>query len=422
MNAGFRRGACPTLSQPMATGDGLLVRLTPTGATVPCKMATALCAAAREHGNGIIEVTSRGNIQVRGLTEDSVPAFAASLGDIGAYFGEGTPVTCDPFAGLDADELFAAHAFAACLRDRIDGLFHRLSPKVSVVVDGGGALHLDAVSADVRLRAIAIDGARVHIAVGGDARTATPIGIVASEDTVDAVLGVLATIAGRGPAARARDIIATEGADVFRRAVINLVSDGRGPSLRGPVDPVGIHSLRDGTVAVGFALAFGHTDGDTLSRLVDAAVEAGASGLRTAPDRALLVIGVPRSAVARLQAAAERLGFIVHRDDPRRRVVACAGSPICASAEIPSRALAPKLAEIVAQVDGDTPVLHVSGCAKGCACSRATPLTVVGIDGRCGVVVHGSARDAPAVTFAVDALPGALAQIVGAIREEARVG
>jgi precorrin-3B synthase len=408
----------------MATGDGLLVRLTPTGATIPCKTATALCAAAREHGNGIIEVTSRGNIQVRGLTEDSVPAFAAALGDIGAYFGEGPPVTCDPLAGLDADELFATHAFAACLRDRIDGLFHRLSPKVSVVVDGGGALHLDAVSADVRLRAIAIDGARVHIAVGGDARTATPIGIVAPEDTVDAVLGVLATIAGRGPAVRARDIIATEGADVFRRAVVNLVSDGRGPSLRGPVDPVGIHSLRDGTVAVGFALAFGHTDADTLSRLADAAADAGASGLRTAPDRALLVIGVASDAVPRLQATAEHLGLIVHRDDPRRRVVACAGAPICTSAEIPSRVLAPMLADIAAHMEGAAPVLHVSGCAKGCACPRAVPLTVVGIDGRCGVIVNGSARDRPQMIVSQDELPDALTRLANSartVRAEAHV-
>ena len=48
MNAPFRRGACPGLSQPMPTGDGLLVRLTPTGATIRPEAFIALCAAARE--------------------------------------------------------------------------------------------------------------------------------------------------------------------------------------------------------------------------------------------------------------------------------------------------------------------------------------------------------------------------------------
>ena len=61
-----RRGACPGLSAPMPTGDGLLVRLLPIG-TIPLDAFAALCAAAQAHGNGVIEVTARGSIQVRGL-------------------------------------------------------------------------------------------------------------------------------------------------------------------------------------------------------------------------------------------------------------------------------------------------------------------------------------------------------------------
>src|SRR5262249_8495219 len=72
VNAHLRRGICPGLSRPMATGDGLLVRLTPTGTTMPCEAFVTLCTAARNCGNGVIEITSRGSIQIRGLTEDSV--------------------------------------------------------------------------------------------------------------------------------------------------------------------------------------------------------------------------------------------------------------------------------------------------------------------------------------------------------------
>jgi len=68
VNAPYRRGACPGLSAPMLTGDGLLVRLTSTGATIALEAFAGLCAAARQHGNGIVEITSRGNIQFRGLT------------------------------------------------------------------------------------------------------------------------------------------------------------------------------------------------------------------------------------------------------------------------------------------------------------------------------------------------------------------
>src|SRR5580704_1482783 len=98
-NAPRRRGACPGLSAPMQTGDGLLARLL-TGATIGLDAAAALCAAARQHGNGIIEVTARGSIQIRGLTAASAPAFADAVAALGIDGGDGVPILTDPLAGL----------------------------------------------------------------------------------------------------------------------------------------------------------------------------------------------------------------------------------------------------------------------------------------------------------------------------------
>jgi len=111
---------------------------------------------------------------------------------------------------------------------------------------------------------------------------------------------------------------------------------------------------------------------------------------------------------------AQRLGFIVRPEDPRRKVIACAGAPVCAAGEIATRALAPVLARM-ATVAG-APMVHVSGCAKGCACPRSMPLTVVGMEGRCGVVVNGSARDEPVVILGPEALPDALSRVADAVR------
>ena len=60
--------------------------------------------------------------------------------------------------------------------------------------------------------------------------------------------------------------------------------------------------------------------------------------MRTAPGRVLLAIGIRAADVAAFIAAAERLGFIISPDDPRRRVIACTGAPGCASAYMPARA------------------------------------------------------------------------------------
>src|SRR5262249_52390927 len=103
----LRRGACPGLSTPMQTGDGLLARLTPTG-TVALDAMAGLAAAARRCGNGIIEITSRGSIQVRGLTHESAPAFADAVAALGIPAQDGVPVIADPLAGLDPREVVDA--------------------------------------------------------------------------------------------------------------------------------------------------------------------------------------------------------------------------------------------------------------------------------------------------------------------------
>ena len=89
-----RRGACPALFTPMQTGDGLLARILPAEDIAPAAFA-ALCAAARRHGNGTIEVSGRGSLQVRGLTAASAPRFADEVATLGIA-ALGVPILSDP--------------------------------------------------------------------------------------------------------------------------------------------------------------------------------------------------------------------------------------------------------------------------------------------------------------------------------------
>ncbi len=171
----LRRGACPGLSAPMPTGDGLLVRLLPVG-TIPLDAFRRLCAAACEHGNGIVEITARGSIQIRGLSAASAPRFADAIAWLNIAADDGIPVLGSALAGLDADEILDASRLAAALRQALSktSLAARLAPKVSVAIDGGGVLGLGRLAADVRLSATSVrDGAVLRISVGGDDASAT---------------------------------------------------------------------------------------------------------------------------------------------------------------------------------------------------------------------------------------------------------
>ena len=187
MNVPLRRGGCPSLSQPMPTGDGLLARITPTGATISCAGFAALCAAAHSYGNGIIEVTSRGSIQIRGLGQISSQRFATDVEEIDLPLCEGLPVLSNPLAGLDPEEVLDTSPIAAELRRALAAAVFSadIAPKISIALDGGGALHLDAVAADVRMRAEA-GGTCLHVAVAGDAESGTPLGAIMTEHAVEA--------------------------------------------------------------------------------------------------------------------------------------------------------------------------------------------------------------------------------------------
>ena len=63
------RGWCPTVHAPMPSGDGLLARVKPFGGRLPAARLAALAEAAARYGNGTVELTSRGNLQVRGVQD-----------------------------------------------------------------------------------------------------------------------------------------------------------------------------------------------------------------------------------------------------------------------------------------------------------------------------------------------------------------
>ncbi|MGE3528670.1 MAG: precorrin-3B synthase, partial [Methyloceanibacter sp.] len=272
------RGACPSLPQPMETGDGLLARLV-VAAPIPLDDFLGLCAAARTHGNGTMEISARGNLQVRGLTPLSTPRFAATISALDIEISDGVPVLADPLPD-DPAALIDANGVAAELCAAIHEARLTLAPKVSVVVDCGGSIDLDAIAADIRLRAVTrSDGIGFALALAGDAASAVPLASIATEDAVAEVLALLGAIAALGPEARAADLPQVRaGRQSYSAAFL--------PAKR--AHPIGRHPLRDGAFALGLGLAFGHSQASALSDLARTAKENGADWARPAPDRALL--------------------------------------------------------------------------------------------------------------------------------------
>ena len=421
-----RRGACPGLSAPMPTGDGLLTRFMPIG-TIALATFKRVCAAAQTYGNGIVEVTARGSIQIRGLSAASACEFADEIATLEIAAQDGVPILCNPLSGIDAEEILDVTPLALALRRTLAqrSAAATLDAKVSVAIDGGAKLNLARMPADIRLTAQSLNAETfLRVALGGDDASALDLGLVAPEDGAEAAWRLLGLIAGRGHHTRARDIIAADGAHLFREALSASPVLRWAPAAADAVQArpnrkerchdaqvtqvIALHRLRDGSLARGIGLAFGHAEAGALERLADAAATMGACGLRAAPERTLLVIGLTEQRAADFVAVAEQLGFVTRADDPRRHVLACAGAPLCASAYLATRAMAPLIAAAAAPYLAGDLTVHISGCAKGCAYPTAAALTVVGATGHCALVANGSARDAPFAALPVDELPAAI--------------
>jgi len=405
------RRACPALSAPMETGDGLLVRILPSG-PIPLRAFAGLCAAALTQGNGTMEISARGSVQIRGLTPVTAPLFATAVSALRLDIGDGVPVLADPLPG-DPTALIDANALAAELRNAIASAGLALAPKLSVIVDGGGKLHLDALNADIRIRAGATaDGPLLHLAVAGDGATASPLGTVAPEEARAAVMRLLAVIAAHGAQARGADVLRHRGIAAFQEAIGTRIA--LAPSLppRLPAGMVGTHFLKDDLYALGVGLTFGHAEAETLRALTDIARVHGALWARPAPDRSLLLGPFKRTTIKTMRDEAQRLGFAVDPSDARRRIVACPGAPSCASGLIAARTIAAEIAKSV-ELPGHSVAVHVSGCAKGCAHPAATRITIVGTAGGCGIVRDGTARATPS-SYAV---PASLAEEIDRIIE-----
>ena len=125
---------------------------------------------------------------------------------------------------------------------------------------------------------------------------------------------------------------------------------------------------------------FGQVDAGSLEA---ALTETGARALRITPWRLFLLEGVPMPTES---------DFVTRPGDPLLSTDACPGMPRCSSATVETRELALSLAARFA--DG----LHVSGCSKGCARARPSPVTLVGREGRFDLIRDGCAWDPPVQT------------------------
>ncbi|CAN7567434.1 precorrin-3B synthase [Acidovorax sp. LjRoot194] len=401
------QGWCPGAWQPMASGDGLVVRVRPPLGWLTLHQALRLSRLAQVHGAGTLELSSRANVQLRGVPPERHAALLRSLAACGLLDADARSerlrnVVVDPLhrPGDGVQALALALHQALAQSPELDAL----PAKFGWSIDGGYSTWLHGVSADIRLLRAPGPGTTAWCVQPDGLRWA-----LAANNQQDAVAAGLALARwfaqrcvrqkalGQRPgrmAACAKELesalhhpadensTATSSTSLewltsLPAGVAWVPADGvvsaqaSEPPLEGDALPCLVPGV--GTLV---AAPLGRVPAQAWAEMVCAARRSGVTGLRITPWRMVLLesgsdaVGGGRQGCDAAAGLPSSPHWITHPDDPRLRVSACTGAPGCPQAHAPTQALALTCAPHVPPGAH----LHVSGCAKGCA--RQAPATV----------------------------------------------
>jgi precorrin-3B synthase len=350
----------------MQSGDGLVVRIRPRGGRIDANQAVGIADLAQRYGNGLVDLTSRANLQIRGVSEADYPALMQELAQLALLDPDPDTegrrnILVTPFWETGDEVISIADELERALISGPAGL----PVKFGFAVDCGKERVLGSDSADVRIERD--DAGRLIVRADGAELGQS----VTRGEAVKFALGLAEWFVSSGGAEDGRG-----------RMAAHIGAGAKLPeSLRGHARPAcDSFAPKPDLSPQGalFGVAFGQVTHATLNLLAKHA-----SALRMTPWRMILAEGLHE--MPRFE------GLITQAFDPRLRVIACSGAPRCLEAHADTRALAAALAP---HLDSGV-TLHVSGCAKGCAHPRSASLTLVGTSEGFDLIRDGSARDTP---------------------------
>jgi precorrin-3B synthase len=379
------KGWCPSARRPMRAKDGLLVRLKISCGILSAAAMRRIAQAGRNYGNGRFDLTSRANLQIRGVVEDRLPHLIEALEAIAMIDADEAAeavrnILVSPLAGLDgrnhAHE--AQKALEAMLAENIE--LHALPPKFGFLIDDGSALSLAGIPADIRFDSEGCEE-RFLIAIGGTSKDAIALGYCEAKNIARigvSIARAFLTLAAQmqEPPRRMRGLIGSCGADAIAAASGLRLRPERWSSKTEEPVPIGLFQLGD-KYWFGAGAPFGSIDADMLIAAASCAETLGTGEVRLTPWRALILADVrPQHAqVLRDRLAAH--GFIAGRGDPRLAVSACGGSRTCERGSTDTRSDALSLMFFARRLWESGVALQILGCRKGCGRQAGTPLTLV---------------------------------------------
>jgi len=343
--------ACPGALYVHHAADGALARIRLPGGMITATQLESLADAADRFGAGTLELTTRGNVQVRGITD------TAAVADAVAAAGLLPSPTHELVRNIVASPLSGRLGGRADVRPWVGELDHalqsdpvlaRLPGRFLFSIDVGGQVVDDGV-------ALLLAGRDTGVRLGAD-------------EAVAAMTIVAARFAeSRGTAWRIKEL--TDQAPLLAGYTPVCAPS---PIPAAPRPPVGWIEQDDARVALGAVVPLG-----VLSARQAQFVAAIDAPVVITPWRSLLVCDLAEGVADTSLRVLAPLGLVFDTTSPWLDVTACVGSPGCERSRADVRAEAARAAE-AGSVHG---AVHYVGCERACGRPAAAEVLVATGDG-----------------------------------------
>ena len=407
--------------------DSFMIRLRVPACEITAAQCHGLADLAADLGNGRVDITTRGNLQLREFKPRDIVKVLTRVQELGlSSRGAGADnirnVTASPDSGFAPDELLDVRPYAKALHHYI--LNHRdlygLPRKFNVAFDNGGSMSAAADTNDIGFFAVRVsEGSlavldqskienpkskiqpgvffRVHLGgITGHKDFAKDTGLlVRPAEAVAIAVAMIRVFAENGcrtdrKKARLKYLLEAWGVEKFLAETAKKLAF---PLERAPLAaceprrPVEKHSwlgprrqAQRGLTSLGIGVPVGRMTARQLHALADLATHYGTGELRLTVWQNVLIPHVSDAFVATLTRSVERLGFFTAASFAAGGIVACTGSRGCkyAAADTKAHALA-AFKHLEGRVSVGSPInLHFTGCPHSCAQHYCGDLGFVG--------------------------------------------
>jgi ferredoxin-nitrite reductase len=396
--------------RPVTPGKFMMRLRLPQGILSSAQMRILAEIVQRYGSDGCADITTRQNLQLRGVRIEDIPDIFArlqqvDLTSIQSGMDNVRNVTGSPVSGIDADELIDTRELAVQIQDMITNngkgnpAFSNLPRKFNIAIAGCRDNSIHAEINDIAfVPAFKDQQIGFNVVVGGffsakRCEAAIPLNAwVAPSEVVAVCEAILVVYRDRGPRANRQKsrlmwLIDEMGLDGFRAAVEQQLDFTLKPAaLKDEIlwekrDHIGVHAQKQpGLNYVGLHVPVGRLYAEDMFELSRVAEVYGSSEIRLTVEQNVILPNVPDSRIDALLQEPLLKKFSVEPSLLSRSLVSCTGAQFCNFALVETKNRAVKFTQELEQelTLARTVRMHWTGCPNSCAQPQVADIGFMG--------------------------------------------